>query len=128
MPISPRLKWKLRRYGNSLEEFQGRLRELFQGALSKQKVCPACRALISAQDSRCEFCNEPLSTFDRVGVRRLTAGILPDGATYTTLLLGANFLLFAITLVAASKIGQGWVALISGPPPAILVDLGANYG
>ena len=128
MPISPRLKWKLRRYGNSLEELPGRLRQLFQGVfLTKQKVCPACRALVSARDSRCAFCNESLSTFDRVGVRRLTAGILPEGATYTILLMGANFVLFAITLVAASKIGLGPVALIR-IPPEILVDLGANYG
>lgn len=128
MPLSPRMKWKLQRYGNSLEERLGRFRELFRGTLSKQKVCPACRALVSAQDRRCPFCNESLSAFHRVGVRRITAGILPDRATYTTFLMGANFLLFALSILAATKAGQGFAGLLGGLPKGVLLDLGANYG
>ena len=128
MPLSPRMKWKLQRYGNSLEERLGRLRDLFRGVLSKQKVCPACRALVSAQDRRCPFCNEPLSNFHRVGVRRITAGIVPDRAAYTTLLMGANFLLFALSLLAATKTGQSLGGLFGGLPGRVLVELGANYG
>ncbi len=128
MPLSPRMKWKLQRYGNSLEERLGRWRELFRGALSKQKVCPACRALVSARESRCPFCNEPLSAFQRVGVRRITAGILPTHAAYSSLLLGANFLLFGLSILAATKAGQGFAGLLGGLPGRVLVDLGANYG
>ncbi len=127
MPISPRMKWKLQRYSNSLEDRLERFRQFFRGALSKQKVCPACRALVSAQDQRCPFCNEPLSALHRVGVRRVAASILPDHGTYSTLLIGANFLLFGLSILAATKAGLGLAGML-GMPGRILVDLGANYG
>jgi rhomboid protease GluP len=120
------MKWKLRRCSNSIEEYKERFREIFQGTLSKQKVCPACRALVSAKDKRCPFCNESLSAFDRVDVRRAAVGFLPE-INYTTILLGANFFFFALSLLAATKSGLGWEGLISGFPRRVLVDLGANY-
>lgn len=127
MTLPPRWKWKLRRYSNQLEEYKERYREIFQGVVSKQKVCPACRALVSGQESTCPFCGQSLSVFHRVGVRRVTSSLMPE-INYTVLLLGLNFLMFALSLVASSKSGQAWEGLITGFTPRVLVDLGANYG
>ncbi len=127
MPLSPRMKWKLRKYQNSFEEFKDRFRTISKGVLSKQKVCPACRALVSGQENTCPFCGESLSIIHRVGVRRVTTSLLPD-INYTMLLLALNFLMFGLSLIASSKLGQGWVGLLQGFPARVLVDLGANYG
>ncbi len=126
MPLSPRLKWKIRKYKNSLEEFKGRVLEAFQGAVAKQKVCPACRALVSGRERECPFCNESLSTIDRVAMRRLATGFLPE-INYTIILLAANFFFFALSLIAAAKMEQSWQGLIRGFPGYVLVNLGANY-
>src|SRR5258708_7015843 len=127
MTIPPHWQWKLQRYRNQLEAFKEQVREQFQSARAKQKICPSCRALISASESRCPFCSESVSALDRVGVRRATTSILPDlGSAH--MLMGLNFLLFAISLVAASKVGAAWQAIISGFPGGILIDLGSNLG
>jgi membrane associated rhomboid family serine protease len=125
MPLPPRLQWKLRRYRNTVEEWKERFRDTWRGTMAKQKVCPACRALVSAKDSRCPFCNESLSLFDRVGVRRI--GVAAD-LTYTKLLMALNFFMFAISLVAASKSGEQWSGMLGGLPGAVLIDLGSNLG
>ena len=106
MPLSPRLRWKLERYRRLLEDRLDSLRSLMKSSMTKQKVCPACRALVGARESRCPFCNEPLSALHRVGVRRLLAGVLPESPRYTTLLLASNFLLFGISLLAATRSGD----------------------
>lgn len=125
MPLSPRLKWKLDRYRRSLGDKWEDLRSLVKSSMVKQKVCPACRALVGARESRCPFCNESLSAFHRVGVKRLLVGLLPGGLRYSTLLLAANFALFGIALLAATRSGVGPEALWR-MPGSTLVALGAR--
>src|SRR2546422_2849411 len=114
MPLSPRMKWKLERYRRSMEGWADSFRSSMKTSMTKEKVCPACRALVGARESRCPFCGEGLSAGDRVGLRRLFAGIVPQEARYTTLLLVTNFLLFAISLLAATRRGVSLPALFSG--------------
>ena len=125
MPLSPHMKWKLERYRRSLRDLLDRLSWLFKASMVKQKVCPACRALVGARESRCPYCNESLSALHRVGIRRLLTGLVPERARYTTLLLGANFFLFGISLLAAARSGVGLEALGS-MPGRTLVELGAR--
>lgn len=127
MPLSPRWRWKIERYRRSLEERRDWLRSLARAGMEKQKVCPACRALLSARESRCPFCNERVSAFDRVGVKRLFGGLLPaSGPRYSTLLLAANFILFGIELLAASQAGVGLESLFGGVRGTTLQALGAR--
>ncbi len=125
MPLSPRIKWKLERYRRALRDRWEDLRSLLKASVEKQKVCPACRALVGARESRCPFCNERLSAVDRIGVKRLVARLLPEGPRYTTLLLMANFVMFAISLLAAARSGVGLESLMHMPGPT-LVALGAR--
>ena len=125
MPLSPRMKWKLERYRRSLRDRLDSLSWLLKVSTVKQKVCPACRALVGAREARCPFCDEPLSVLHWVGIRRLLTGLVPERAGYTTLLLGANFFLFGISLLAAARSGVGLEALW-GMPGHTLVDLGAR--
>ncbi len=125
MPLSPRMRWKLELYRRSLLEQWENLRALLKASMVKQKVCPACRALVGAGESRCPFCNESLSALHRVGVKRLLAGLLPEAPRYTTLLLAANFLLFGIALLAAARSGVG-VESLWRMPSRTLVALGAR--
>jgi rhomboid protease GluP len=127
MPLSPRWRWKLQRFQNSVEEFKEQVREFLKTAAVKQKICPACRALVGANETRCPFCNEFISPLNRIGVRRVTAGFLPEMST-THALVAINFLLFGICLVAVTQSGDPWSALVSGFPASLLVRLGSNYG
>ena len=125
MLLSPRMKWKLERYRRSLWDRLERFSWLLKASAAKQKVCPACRALVGVREARCPFCDEQLSAVHRVGVQRLFTALVPERATYTTLLLGANFFLFGVSLLAASRSGVGLEALWS-MPGRTLVELGAR--
>ncbi len=119
------MRWKIERYRRAVRERLDDIRSFARSTMVKQKVCPACRALVDARDSRCPFCNERLSALDRIGMRRLVSGIVPGMPRYTTLLLFANFVLFALSLFAATRAGAG-VGLFGGIPAPILVALGAR--
>lgn len=126
MPLPVRLRWKIERYRRSIEERFGGLRGLLKDSMTKQKVCPACRALIGARETRCPFCNERLGAVDRVGVRRLVKAIFPEGPRTTTILLAANFLMFGFSLLAAMRAGIGIEAMFGRMPVTTLVALGAR--
>jgi rhomboid protease GluP len=126
MPLSPRLRWKLERYRRTARDWLDRAASLARASTVKHKVCPACRALVDARDSRCPFCNERLSALDRVGLKRLAGALLPSGPQYTTLLLLANFVLFGLTMLAATRTGIGLESMFGHMPGRTLVDLGAR--
>ncbi len=120
------MRWKWERFKRAVSEQVDAVKSFARLTTAKQKMCPSCRALVSARDSRCPFCNERLSALDRVGVRRAVGGLLPSGLRYSVLLLFANFLVFAIALLAASRGGGGLESLFGGIPGGILIALGAR--
>ena len=138
MQLSPRWRWKLRQYQNKLEQLQEQARDFFKAAAVKQKICPACRALVGANESRCPFCGESISAFNRIGVKRVTSGLtggftgglasslVPD-ITYTWTLVAINFIMFGISMVGAARAGAPLGGLM-GIPGNTLFDLGSNYG
>ncbi len=127
MPLlSPRMRWRVQRYRRLIEEWLGRTGALARSTMVKQKVCPACRALVDARDSHCPFCNERVSTLDRVGVKRVLAGVMPDATRYTVVLLLANFVLFGLALLAATRSGVGLESVFGRLPASTLVELGAR--
>jgi rhomboid protease GluP len=120
------MRWRIERYRRAAREWTERLRWLAGSTMAKQKMCPACRALVGAKDSRCPFCNERLSALNRVGLRRLFGGLMPSAPRYAVVLLAANFVLFGMALLAASRTGGGLESLFAGIPSPILVALGAR--
>src|SRR5882724_1037573 len=127
MQLTPRQRWKLRQWQNSIEAFKEEVRDFFKTAMVKQKVCPACRALVGANETRCPFCNESISILNRVGVRRVTSTVtsgvgssfLPE-MTFTWMLVALNFLMFVIELAAATRAGAQ-LGGITGIPGRALV-------
>jgi len=131
MLLSPRLKWKINRYGQSVDEKLERARGFFQSVLNKQRVCPACRALMDRKETVCPFCGERLSEARPAGgIGRLLDAILPQQARNTTILLTVNVFLFGLTLIASGRARGGMDAnlLLGSIDPLTLVRFGAKYG
>jgi len=131
MVLSPRMRWKINRYKGKMDERLERARGFFQSVVHKQRMCPACRALIDRQERVCPLCGEPVSPVAHAGTGRLLHSNLPQQARYTTLLLSANVFLFGLMLVATIRgSGGGFDAsLLFGSIDVLtLVRFGAKYG
>ena len=130
MPLSPRIKWKINRYGKQVDERLERFRRFFRSAMNKQKMCPACRALVDRQEKVCPFCGEKISGVAS-GAGRALDSLLPQQARSTMFLLSANLLLFGMTLVASQQQRGGGFdtrSLFGGIDAYTLVRFGAKYG
>ena len=114
------------RYRRALAERLEGARSVLKGSIAKQRVCPACRALVGAGESRCPFCNERLTALDRAGVRRMFSSLMPGGMRYSSIILLVNFVLFAIALLATMRAGVGLQSLFGTLPAPVLVALGAR--
>lgn len=130
MVLSPRLKWKINRYGQNLEERLERIRNFFKSVTYKQKMCPACRALVDRNDKVCPFCGEDTSGAPRGGAGRMVSRLIPNQARYTTTLLSVNLVLYSLSLAASSRRGGdfGLGTLLGSIDSYTLVRLGAKYG
>ena len=132
MVLSPRLKWKINRYGQSVDEKLERARGFFKSVLNKQRMCPACRALIDRKETVCPFCGERLSEARPAGgIGRLLDSILPQQARSTTILLSVNVFLFGLTLIASIRASGGGLdanTLLGSIDGLTLARFGAKYG
>src|SRR3990172_11490952 len=131
MPLSPRMKWKINRYGQNIEEKLERARNFFKSVMNKQKMCPACRAVIDRKERVCPFCGERLSVVPGAGLGRLLDSVLPEQARYTTILLTVNALLFGLTLLVSLRSRDGGFdanVLFGSIDLYTLVRFGAKYG
>lgn len=131
MPLSPRLKWKINRYGRRVDERLEEARHFFKTVMHKQRTCPACRALIDRQERLCPFCGEALAAKPQGYFGGLLDALLPQQAHITTLLLSANVFLFALTLIASSRARGGefdFNTLMGSIDAYTLVRFGAKYG
>lgn len=131
MVLSPRMRWKINRYKGEMEERLERARGFFQSVVHKQRMCPACRALIDRKERVCPLCGEPVSAVAPAGIGRLLDSVLPQQARYTTVLLSVNVFLFGLMLVATIR-GSGGrfdANLLFGSIDIVtLVRFGAKYG
>jgi rhomboid protease GluP len=90
-----------------IEERMERARGFFQTVVSKQRMCPACRALIDRKDRVCPLCGERVSEVSQAGLGRALDSILPQQARYTTMLLSVNLFLFGLMLLATIRVRGG---------------------
>ena len=130
MILSPRMKWKINRYGRTLEERLEQTKSFFKSVTYKQKVCPACRALVDRKDVRCPFCGEVTATAPSGAVDRLLARVMPAQARYSTLFLIANLAIFGLVLAAsARRRGEFDLPMLLGSvDSSTMVHMGAKYG
>ena len=131
MPLSPRLKWKITRYSQEWQTRREKLRNFFKSVSYKQKMCPACRALVDRNDKKCPFCGENTASAPRGGSDRVLSRVMPSQAKYTSAIMTVNVLLFAMALAASFKRSDGGfdLSMLLGSIDSItLVRLGAKYG
>lgn len=131
MVLSPRMRWKINRYKGEMEERLERARGFFQSVVHKQRMCPACRALIDRKERVCPLCGEPVPAVAPAGLGRLLDSILPQQARYTTVVLSVNVFLFGLMLVAAIRGSGGGFdgnLLFGSIDIVTLVRFGAKYG
>jgi len=131
MVLSPKLKWKINHYGQTLEERLEKIGSFIKGVMYRQKVCPACRALVDRKEKICPFCGERTSLVPRRGAGRFLAYVLPVQTRYTTLLMGANLVLFGLTAAAFIERTAGGVnaeTIFGSIDSYALVRFGAKYG
>ncbi|MBI4444020.1 MAG: rhomboid family intramembrane serine protease [Acidobacteria bacterium] len=131
MPLSPRLQWKIKRFRNKMDERLDHLRNFFKSVMNEQRMCPACRALVDRKEKACPFCGERFIRAASGGVGRLAGALLPQQAPYIAIILGANMLLFVLTLVASMRYRGGAIdvaSLLGGIDNVTLVRFGAKYG
>jgi rhomboid protease GluP len=131
MVLSPRMKWKINRYGKTVEDRLEKIRNFFKSVTYKQKMCPACRALVDRNDKVCPFCGENTSAAPRGGASRVLSKVLPEHARYSTILLTVNLILFGLTLAGSARGANGefdFGSLLGGIDSRTLVRLGAKYG
>jgi rhomboid protease GluP len=85
------MKWKISRYGQQVDERLDRARNFFRTVWSRQRMCPACRALVDRQEKVCPLCNERLSGVAGAGLERFFDLILPEQGRWSMFLLAAQF-------------------------------------
>ncbi|MBI2816922.1 MAG: rhomboid family intramembrane serine protease [Acidobacteria bacterium] len=123
------MKWKVNRYSQGLHERLERIRNFFKSVTYKQKMCPACRALVDRNDRVCPFCGENTSAAPRGGATRVVSRVVPEQARYTTAILSINLVLYGLSLAASARRGGFDLnSLLGGIDPLTLVKLGAKYG
>lgn len=130
MPLSPRLKWKINRYEQKVEDRLARARRFFQTVWNPQRMCPACRALVDRKERVCPFCGERMSAVAGAGAGRMFDLVLPEQGRITIFLLTANIFLYALTWAASVRELGGEFNFVSlmGVDGRTLVRFGAKYG
>jgi rhomboid protease GluP len=131
MNLSPRLKWKLQRYRQKMDERVEGAREFFHTVASRQRMCPACRALVDRKEKVCPLCGEQMSRPASRGFQRSFSSSASEQAGYTIILLTVNVALFAVTMILSLReMGSDFAAqaLLGSIDSRTLVRLGAKWG
>jgi rhomboid protease GluP len=118
LPLPLRWQWKLERWRDSIAR-------LFRSApqAARPRLCPACGTLVGSTATKCHACGSSL-TFSLAAASRSLSGLLPTTSPATYFFLGANFLLFTVSLLASLRLTQGW-NLFGGINGFVLDRLGA---
>ena len=109
MPLPYR--WQ-RRFERIKSEFGG----LFGsgGQQPRPRICPACGSLVGINSTRCHECGTSL-TFSMAAISKKLGLMTGSTAPVTTVLLMANFLMFAVTLMMTMQEGKaGGLAILWG--------------
>src|SRR5581483_1851969 len=77
--------------------------------IDSRRMCPHCRAFITANDKVCPYCNERVGAraIDRRSDAPLLGGLIPQARFTTVMLLLVNLGLYAATVIYSMKTGMG---------------------
>jgi rhomboid protease GluP len=106
-------------------------RTMWRSIWSRQKMCPACRALVERKETVCPLCGEPIVRGSTGALDRMVSLVIPDQMRYTVLIMAVNVVLFAMTLYASmQRIGgePGLGMILGNIDNYTLVRFGAKYG
>ena len=124
MPVPLRWRYKLDRWRDSLAGiFRSQPQE------RRPRMCPACGTLVGSTARKCHECGANL-TFSLAAASRSLSGLLPTESPITYVIVGLNFLLFVVSLLATMRLsqesgGQG-LNLFGGINGLVLDRLGAS--
>ncbi len=118
MPVPLRWRWRLERWRDSVA---GLLRP--QQRPGRPRLCPACSTLVGSTATKCHECGASL-TFSLAAATRSLSGLLPTESPVTYVILGANVLLFAVSLITTMR-GSQSLNLFGGISGLVLDRLGA---
>ena len=124
MPVPLRWRYKLDRWRDSLAGiFRSQPQE------RRPRMCPACGTLVGSEARKCHECGANL-TFSLAAASRSLSGLLPTESPITYVIVGLNFLLFVVSLLATMRLsqesgGQG-LNLFGGINGLVLDRLGAS--
>lgn len=122
MPLPYRWQVRIERWKNSM-------RGLFGGEQQpRPKLCPSCGALVGISATRCHECGTSMR-FSMAAATKGLSGIFSGPAPVTSLLLGANILMFGVSWFASVTAGaNSGLGSLWGMNPEILRRLGWVYG
>ena len=115
--LSPRWRWRLKRWQENLAELLSRGR-----GPAKPRLCPACGLLVGAQEKTCSHCGARMSAFSLTSLRRIALAALPAETPVSYMLLIANALFFLVPWLLALERGG------AGPFADIPLDLHRRLG
>lgn len=119
MPVSLRWQRRLERWRSS---FAGLFRS--QPSPRRPQLCPSCGTLVGASATKCHQCGASLS-FSLAAASRSLSTLLPTESPVTYSVLGLNFLLFVVSLMATMR-ASGALSLLGSIRGDVLLRLGAR--
>ena len=119
MPMPPQWRWKLERWQSSLG---GMLRG--EDRPKRPRLCPSCGQLVGAEQNRCGACGTSM-TFSLAAASRGLAGVMPQPHPVTKLVMGLNFIMYLVCVVATFA-ATGHLSLMGSVSVQVLFRLGAR--
>ncbi len=120
--LSPRLRWKLTRLWEQVNEFFTARPE------PKPKVCFNCGKLVGAVQTVCPECGANQSAVSLSALKRVGMAAIPAENPVTYALLFANFLLYAVSWIASVRLSDEPPELFASMNPQVMLLLGAKQG
>lgn len=120
--LTPKMRFRLNRWRNRWDAWTASMRQTSQSVLTEQKMCPACRALIDRNQSRCPYCGERVRVFGTGPAGKVMSRVVPRGVPVTGILLLVNFLFFILEY----RLSHVSILSFKGPTNYAILRLGAN--
>jgi len=119
MQLPPQWRWKFDRW----KEQAG---SLFSGKRedARPKICPACGTLVGATATKCHECGTSM-TYSMAALGKSIGALFPEESPVTYFMLGLNFMLFVVTVMASAQRGGGF-SLFGSINGNVLYQLGAR--
>ena len=112
-------QWRIIRWQNAWANRKAQWSAGRQRVAYQHKVCPHCGALVDRADAACMRCGTAVGSWRGQAVMRALGLVLPAWCPVTALLLAANIIWFALTVVLFGLRG------LIQPDSATLVTMGA---